>query len=295
MKIRVLILAGLVSVFANGAIAQNADDVAEDATVAILNGELVRASEVIDFYESLGPEVSQIAFQTLYPQLLDSTVNRKLIAQLARSQGLINDSEVARKIAFWTERVLEEILVNRWVESNLTDEVVMIAYEKMIGDMTIIEELRASHILVATQAEAYDAISRLESGEVFADLAKELSLGPSGAEGGDLNYFKYEDVIPAFSDIAFSLSIGEYTTEPVETQFGWHVILTTDRRSIEPPSYEASYSELRRQEGIRIMEEFYSNLTENAEVLLFNFDGTPADESGPQVPLPPIVEPTRAP
>lgn len=287
MKIGAITLATILTFAATQAFSQNANDAVEASNpiVAILNGEPVLASEVVEFYESLGPDVAQVAFQSIYPQLLESTVSRKLVNQMGRSQGLLEDEEAIRKIQFWTERVIEEIIVNRWVESNLTDDLIQVAYEAMIADITIVEEVRASHILVETQEEGYEAIVRIENGELFADLARELSTGPSGAEGGDLDFFKYEDVIPEFSDIAFSLPVGEYTTEPVETQFGWHIILVTDRRSLDPPSYEESYDSLRQQEGMRLLGEFYESLKGSNQIILFNFDGTPAGEEGPIAPV----------
>ena len=296
MKIRAVTVAAILAVAATATLAQDAGDAAEeiDAVVAIVNGELVRASEVMLLYESLGPQVSQIAFSTLYPQLLESTIERKVVTQRARAEGLLEDPEVAGKIAFWTERVLEETFINRSVEAALTEELIRAAYELVLADQTIVEEVRASHILLETQAEAYEAIVRIEAGEPFADLARELSIGPSGAEGGDLDFFRYEDVVQEFSDIAFSLAVGEYTTEPVETSFGWHIILATDRRSVEPPTFDEMFGELRLQEGERTVGELYQGLMTDVVVQRFNFDGSKAGDDGPivvQGPLPPLVAP----
>ena len=94
----------------------------------------------------------------------------------------------------------------------------------------LITEIQARHILVKYQSEAYKIIERLESGENFGDLARRLSVGPSGSRGGMLGYFTREKMVPPFSQAAFALKVGEFTKHPVETQFGWHVILVEDRK-----------------------------------------------------------------
>ena len=292
MKGRGVILAAAIAAVATATPAQEAGDEANEApvvdpVVAIVNGEALFASEIVLLYQSLGPEVARVAFSTLYAQLLEGSIQRKLVAALAAAEGLPDDPAVALRIRFWTERILEEALVNRWVEETLTDDLVRAAYDQLLADRTQVEEVRASHILVETQAEAYAAIERLEAGENFADLARELSIGPSGQNGGDLDYFQYEQVVPEFSDVAFALPVGEYTTEPVETQFGWHVIVVTDRRDVEPPTYEEIYQQLRQQEGAELVDQFYAELMEGVEVVRFNFDGTPLVGDEPAVAPPP--------
>ena len=289
MKTRSVILAAAIAAVATATLAQEAGEEVPvvDPVVAIVNGEALFASEIVLLYQSLGPEVARVAFSTLYAQLLEGSIQRRLVAARGAEEGLLDDPAVASRIRFWTERVIEEALVNRWVEEVLTDDLVRAAYDAMLADRMQVEEVRASHILVETQAEAYAAIERLEAGENFADLARELSIGPSGQNGGDLDYFQYEQVVPEFSDVAFALPVGEYTTEPVETQFGWHVILVTDRRDVEPPTYEEMYPQLRQQEGAKLVDQFYSELMEGVEVVRFNFDGTPLVGDEPAIAAPP--------
>ena len=283
MKGRAVILAAALAAATSTAWAQEAaeEPVVIDPVVAIVDGAPIFASEILLLYQSLGPDVTRVAFATLYPQLLQGSIDRKLAAIRATADGLGAEPGVASKIRFWAERVLEEEVVNRWVEEALTDEVVLASYNALLAERTNVEEVRASHILVEEQAAAYAAVERLEAGEIFAELARELSIGPSGQNGGDIDFFQREQVVPAFSDVAFSLGIGEYTTEPVETQFGWHIILATDRRAVEPPTYEDVYQELRQQEGAALVDRFYAEITEGVEVLRFNFDGTPVMDGVP--------------
>lgn len=90
------------------------------------------------------------------------------------------------------------------------------------------QSVRASHILVKTEAEAKELITQINNEEDFANLATQHSLCPSGANGGDLGFFPRDMMVKPFEDAAFSLEIGK-VSEPVQTQFGWHLILVTDK------------------------------------------------------------------
>src|SRR5690606_37432873 len=98
------------------------------------------------------------------------------------------------------------------------------------------EQYRARHSLVETQAEAEKIIEQLDSGKPFEELAKESSQGPSAASGGDLGWFSPNQMVKPFADAVAALEDGAYTKEPVQTEFGWHVILREDSRATEPPT-----------------------------------------------------------
>jgi len=108
-------------------------------------------------------------------------------------------------------------------------------YEKEVAAQPPEEEVKARHILVKTKEEAEDIIKQLDKGADFAKLAKEKSTGPSADKGGELGFFTKDQMVPEFSKAAFALKPGEYTKEPVKTQFGWHVIQVEDKRTTPPP------------------------------------------------------------
>ncbi|MFH2028153.1 MAG: peptidylprolyl isomerase [Nanoarchaeota archaeon] len=140
--------------------------------------------------------------------------------------------------------------------------------EFMIGD-----QIRASHILVNTSAEAEEIIKELDEGKDFAELAKENSIGPTGPNGGDLGYFIKGDMVPEFEDAAFALeNIGEYTDEPVKTQFGYHIIKLIDKKQAKQQSFEEVkeqlMDELQQQKNNDVLGIYISDLYDKADITI---------------------------
>jgi peptidyl-prolyl cis-trans isomerase C len=144
-------------------------------------------------------------------------------------------------------------------------------------------------------------IEELQGGADFATLAQERSTGPSAPSGGDLGYFQRGQMVPEFAEAAFALEPGEVTPEPVQTQFGWHVIMVLDRRTAEP-SFADSEPQLRQELARDIVTTLVTGLHEGAEIERFNLDGTPMEEppaeappaEAPPAPEPPAEEPPAA-
>ena len=123
-------------------------------------------------------------------------------------------------------------------ENPATDEEILAEYESQLSQ-TSSQQYKARHILVASQADAQGLIAQLNEGASFQDLAKEHSTGPSGPNGGDLGWFSPEQMVQPFSDAVMALEDGAFTDAPVETQFGWHVILREESRANEPPTLDS--------------------------------------------------------
>ena len=123
-------------------------------------------------------------------------------------------------------------------ENPATDEEILAEYENQLSQAST-QQYKARHILVETQALAEDLITQLEGGANFEDLAKEHSTGPSGPNGGDLGWFSPEQMVKPFSDAVVAMDDGEFTKTPVQTQFGWPVILREDSRANEPPTLDS--------------------------------------------------------
>ncbi|MDA8870864.1 peptidylprolyl isomerase, partial [Rhizobiaceae bacterium] len=119
-------------------------------------------------------------------------------------------------------------------------------YDKEIGETTPEQEVQARHILVKTQEEADAIIAELDGGADFETLAKEKSTGPSGPQGGDLGFFAKGRMVPEFETAAFGMEDGEYTKEPVKTQFGFHVIQRVGSRDVALPTLEQAGEQLRQ-------------------------------------------------
>ncbi|MCZ6721378.1 MAG: peptidylprolyl isomerase [Proteobacteria bacterium] len=250
MKPPLAIAAALVAFALAGNAQAQAADVADtgDPVVARVNGEAIHQGDVQLLFESLPEQYQQLPITFLQGQLIDHLINRKLLAQAARSTGLLEDDEVKRRIAFHEDDVLQQIYLSRQVAAGITDERLRAAYEGFLAGWKSEEEVHARHILVESEDEARAVIAELEAGADFAELAKGKSTGPTGPDGGDLDYFKQGQMVPEFSEAAFALQPGEITTEPVHSQFGWHVIKVEDRRKTAPLTFEESEAQLRARE-----------------------------------------------
>ena len=142
--------------------------------------------------------------------------------------------------------------------------------------------MTASHILVETEEAAYEIIAKLSDGGDFATLAKENSTGPSGPNGGDLGTFSRGQMVPAFETAAFAMPVGSFSTEPVQTQFGWHVISVSER-SVQPaPEMEAMRAQLSNNLSRQHLGRLLETLRADAVIDLRSFEDIRKDAQAAQ-------------
>jgi len=130
-----------------------------------------------------------------------------------------------------------EALLQDTGRAALSEEAEHQVYDDAVKQMTNEEEVHARHILVPTEDEAKAILAQLKAGADFATLAKEKSKDPGGADGGDLGYFTKEQMVPEFAAVAFKLDKGQIS-DPVKTQFGWHIIKVEDKRIKPTPTFD---------------------------------------------------------
>lgn len=162
-----------------------------------------------------------------------------LLTTMPRAKELENEAVTRAQIELQYRAVLAQAVVSDWLRSNpATEAEIQEAYNAetlLAPDL----QFKARHILVETQSTAADLITQLDDGANFEELAKENSTGPSGPSGGDLGWFASNQMVKPFSDAVSALENGAYTKEPVQTEFGWHVILREDSRNNEPPPLDS--------------------------------------------------------
>ncbi|MBO6510757.1 MAG: peptidylprolyl isomerase [Roseibium sp.] len=221
--------------------AQEPDDVvAKVGDVEITEADIAFAAR------DLGQELQRVPPAQWRQVLLDVVVDMELMAQAARKDGLDQDPEFKKQLAHLEMRALRNAYLAQKVQGGITDEDLQKAYDEQFADFEGAEEINARHILVKEKAEAEAIVKELEGGADFAELAREKSTGPSGPNGGDLGFFGKGQMVKPFEDAVFALEKGEFTKEPVETQFGWHVIKLEDTRKQEKPPLEAVGDQLRQ-------------------------------------------------
>ena len=234
---------------------------AQDAStvMATVNGTDITLGHLIAMGERLPPEYSQIPVEELLPGLIDQAIQQQVLAEVGRERmtdgdrlGLENEER-----AFLAARVID-----RAAQMPLEESDVQAAYDAQFDGKV---EWNASHILVESETEARALKAQLDDGADFATLARENSTGPSGPSGGELGWFGTGMMVPAFEEAVTALE-PETVSDPVETQFGWHVIRLNETRDAEAPPLEQVRPEIEqtlRRDAITAMIE---NLVAEAEV-----------------------------
>ncbi len=216
-----------------GSFCSFADTPATDKTLATVNGVAITKAELDNFMSKLKQPVAQ-------ERALQELVNVELLVQEAKNQKMLEDKNLMLELkrtrsALIAAHFLQQQLLNM----NLTEDTLKARYQKDYVDGKKVQEYNANHILLKTEEEAKDVIKQLDNGDAFTELAKKLSTGPSGKNGGALGWFKSSDMVAPFSKAAMELEVGKYSKQPVKTQFGWHVIMLNDSRDIDPPTFES--------------------------------------------------------
>jgi peptidyl-prolyl cis-trans isomerase C len=246
-----------------------------DPVVARINGQELHRSDVEAAQRGLPQQVQQMPLETIYPMLLDQMVNGKLLSEAGRKEKLDQDPDVKKQLARVEDRLIQQAYIGKEVEKAATDDKLKAKYEQYVKDNPPKEEVSARHILVEKEADAKAIIADLGKGADFADLAKKKSTDPAAQNGGDLGWFSREEMVPEFSDAAFKMKKGEYTKEPVKTQFGYHVIKVEDRRMGNPPSFEEAKEELTSVIAREVITDKIKSLRDQAKVETFALDGSP--------------------
>jgi peptidyl-prolyl cis-trans isomerase C len=204
--------------------------------IATVNGSPI-TQQVLDVYKQqraakgISPDTSDDA------AVLNELVALELMRQEAVNSGAKTDPVVSATLDQLDRSTLAGAAIKSFIASNeASDEELRSAYDTGVGKPG--KEFNARHILVETEQEAKDIIVMLDDGGDFAELAKEKSTGPSGPNGGELGWFGAGQMVKPFADAAAALDKGSYTKEPVQTQFGWHVIRLEDSREGTPPPFE---------------------------------------------------------
>lgn len=162
-----------------------------------------------------------------------------LLTTLPIADELSKNEQIKAQLEMQTRGVLAQAVVQDYFAKNPgSDEEILAEYEVQ-KELAPKLQFKARHILVESQAAAMDLIAQLKDGADFAELAKEHSTGPTGPGGGDLGWFSPDAMVKPFADALANMDDGEYSTEPVQTQFGWHVILRESSRATEPPPLES--------------------------------------------------------
>ncbi len=260
----------------NASVSDFATQVSKEDAVAVVNGTYISRESL----ETLEKEIAQRSHGQKFPkeQLLEELIQRELLVQDAVHKQLDKTPEFIERMAAVRKSLLSQADLQNFLKSNpVTDEEIKAEYDAKMANAGT--EYKARHILVKTEDEARKLIIELDNGADFVELAKTKSTGPSGPQGGDLGWFTADRMVPPFSEAVIALENGHYTKEPVETQFGWHVIIREDSRSQTPPPFEAVKEQIRPMLQRKKIQTMMENLRKQAKVEILT---SLSDEKAPQ-------------
>jgi peptidyl-prolyl cis-trans isomerase C len=244
----------------------SASAIAGDA-VATVNGKPIKQS-LFDFIVKDATDHGQKVDDNVRDVIMSKLISSELVLQEAQKAGIDKKPDFIAK----EELTRRELLVNVYIQDFLrnhpvSDADTKAAYEKFkieLGD----KEYNARHILLGTEAEAKDVIAQLSKGSDFSKIAKEKSIDPGSKEkGGDLGWFALGGMVKPFGEAVAKLQKGKSSTDPVQTQFGWHVIKLDDMRELKAPAFEKVKDNLQKQLAQRQLEKMLTDLRAKATVV----------------------------
>ena len=250
-----LIISGVLALAATTAAAE---------TVATVNGIEIDSSVLAVYAESrtqrpMGqlPEEDR---QTLISELVDLYV----LSTQPGTDKLREDQRIAAQIELQERAILAQAFATNFITANTVTEEEIVAEYAVQAKASPPLQFKARHILVGSQGEAIELIAKLDAGSDFATLATEASTGPSAKDGGVLPWFSPSQMVKPFSDAVAALEDGKYTSAPVQSEFGWHVILREESRPNEPPPFESIREDVKQNIAQKKFQAYLQQLRDDA-------------------------------
>lgn len=245
----------------------------DDPVVASVNGAEIHMTDVLRI-KNADPRLAQAPLKAVYPMLVDNLVREQLLSEAGRKEGLAKDPEILQALKTAESRYIAQTYAFRQTAKKVTDQQAQERYNTLKKEYKPVEEIRARHILVSSFDEANSVLADLKGGKKFEDVAAEKSKDAGAQNGGDLGFFRKEDMVPEFSDAAFKLKAGQLS-QPVQTQFGWHVIKLEEKRMSQPPAFDQVKDDIKGQLADEALGKLLQKLAGGAKISRFDMDGQP--------------------
>lgn len=246
---------------------ENSPEMGEDTLLSV-NGELVsKAMYALYFQDRMRNVPDAKNSPEMQMNVLNELANVIIAAQDAEKKGIDKRPEIDATLALLRAKLLTQTVIQEYAEANQPSEDQIKTYYEAEYASQSGQEYKARHILVKEEDEAKSLIGQLDGGADFAKLAKEHSTGPTGKNGGDLGWFDANQMVKPFADAVAALEKGSYSKEPVQTQFGWHVILLEDARETEAPALEGVRGEIITKLQQKTLAEYMQGLRENSNIV----------------------------
>jgi peptidyl-prolyl cis-trans isomerase C len=237
----------------------------EDKLLAKVNGSDIRQSDVALAEEELGPSLAQMDPAAKDENVLAFLIDMKIVAKAAEDKKVADSDDFKKRLAFTRNRLLMDSLLASEGKAATTDEAMKKVYEEASKQIAGEQEVHARHILVETEDEAKAIKAELDKGADFTELAKNKSKDSGAADGGDLGFFTKEQMVPEFSAVAFALEPGKIS-DPVKSQFGWHIIKVEEKRNRTAPDFEQVKSQIETYVTRKAQADYVGKLRQAAKI-----------------------------
>jgi peptidyl-prolyl cis-trans isomerase C len=256
----------------------------DDPVVARVNGVDIRQSDIAIAEEDVGGNMPAMPPEQKREYLITYLTDVVLLAQAAEQQKLGDRPDVKRQLAFERSKVLMEALLQNASKAAETDAEMHKVYDQAVKEMGAEQEVHARHILVETEAEAKAIEAELKKGADFEEEAKKKSKDPGAANGGDLGYFTKDQMVPEFAEAAFKLDKGQIS-DPIHTQFGWHIIKVEDKRVKPTPSFDDVKTQVQNYIAHRAQAQLVDGLRKTAQIERLDQPKAPSPMLNPGGPM----------
>lgn len=282
----VSLVALLASVPAASAQAQSEAIANANAVVASVGDETITEADLAFAAEDMAQDLAQMPPEERRAFLVRILIDMKVMSKAAREAGMDQTEIFAQRQKYLEERALRRAYFNEAIAGAVTEEAARAEYDAFVQQFEPEDEIRASHILVEDEAKANDLKAQLDGGADFAELARENSIDPGAANGGDLGFFGRGMMVQPFEAAAFGLANAGDVSAPVQSQFGWHIIKLAEKRQSAPPSFEQVAAQIQNQLLMRSFSEKVEELMDGVEIVIEDpelkarFDAQEAEEAG---------------
>ena len=238
---------------------------ADDKVLAKVNGAEIKQSDLTMAEEELAPSLAQMDPATKDENVLSFLIDMKIVAKAAEDEKIADTDEFKKRLAFTRNRLLMDSLLAAKGKAATNDEAMKKVYDEASKQISGEQEVHARHILVETEDEAKAVKAELDKGADFAELAKKKSKDPGASDGGDLGFFTKEQMVPEFSEVAFKLEPGKIS-DPVKSQFGWHIIKVEEKRNRKPPEFDQVKAQIETYVTRKAQADYVGKLREGAKI-----------------------------
>jgi len=238
-----------------------------DRVIAKIDGVEIREGDLTFAEEDLAGNIpNELSGDARRDFILSYLTDIIIVAKSPETRKAVGTVEFQRKLSFMQNKLMMETMLQSVGKGAVTDQAMKKVYEDAVKQMSSDQEVRARHILVPTEDEAKAVLAEVKKGTDFAELARQKSKDPgAAAEGGDLGYFGKEQMVPEFAEVAFKLDKGQ-VSDPVKTQFGWHIIKVEDKRTKPVPEFDKVKDQIETYVTRKAQADYIHKLQETAKI-----------------------------